>query len=70
MQRHLIIDLYVDSLVSIINNKRLFGENWMCILVSDMAEMATMPDLIIENKRKFLLQNILHKISNYNIKVI
>ncbi len=29
------IDLYVDSLVSIIDNKRLFGENWMCILVSD-----------------------------------
>ena len=29
------IDLYVDSLVSIIDNKRLFGENWMCILISD-----------------------------------
>ena len=29
------IDLYVDSLVSIIDSKRLFGENWMCILVSD-----------------------------------
>ena len=29
------IDLYVDSLVSIIDNKRLSGENWMCILVSD-----------------------------------
>lgn len=29
------IDLYVDSLVSIIDNKRLFDENWMCILVSD-----------------------------------
>jgi predicted AlkP superfamily pyrophosphatase or phosphodiesterase len=29
------IDLYVDSLVTIIDNKRLFGENWMCILVSD-----------------------------------
>ena len=25
----------MDSLVSIIDNKRLFGENWMCILVSD-----------------------------------
>ena len=30
-----ILDFYVDSLVSIIDNKRLFGENWMCILVSD-----------------------------------
>ena len=29
------IDFYVNSLVSIIDNKRLFGENWMCILVSD-----------------------------------
>ena len=29
------IDLYVDSLVSIIDSKRLFDENWMCILVSD-----------------------------------
>ena len=29
------IDLYVDSLVRIIDNKRLFDENWMCILVSD-----------------------------------
>ncbi len=29
------IDLYVDSLISIIDNKRLSGENWMCILVSD-----------------------------------
>ena len=29
------IDFYVDSLVSIIDNKRSFGENWMCILVSD-----------------------------------
>ena len=29
------IDLYVDSLVSVIDNKRLSGENWMCILVSD-----------------------------------
>ncbi len=29
------IDLYVDSLVSIIDNKRLFDENWICILVSD-----------------------------------
>ena len=29
------IDFYVDSLVSIIDNKRLSGENWMCILVSD-----------------------------------
>ena len=30
-----ILDVYVDSLVSVIDNKRLFGENWMCILVSD-----------------------------------
>ncbi len=29
------IDLYVDSLVGIIDNKRLFDENWMCIIVSD-----------------------------------
>jgi len=29
------IDLYVDSLVRVIDNKRLSGENWMCILVSD-----------------------------------
>ena len=29
------IDLYVDSLVSIIDNKRLIGENWMCMIVSD-----------------------------------
>ena len=29
------IDFYVDSLVSVIDNKRLSGENWMCILVSD-----------------------------------
>jgi len=29
------IDFYVDSLVNIIDNKRLSGENWMCILVSD-----------------------------------
>lgn len=29
------IDLYVDSLVSIIDNRRLLGENWLCILVSD-----------------------------------
>ena len=29
------IDLYVDSLVSIIDKKRLLDENWMCILVSD-----------------------------------
>lgn len=29
------IDLYVDSLVKIIDNKRLFGENWLCIIVSD-----------------------------------
>ena len=30
-----IIDLYVDSLISVIDRKRLFGENWMCIVVSD-----------------------------------
>ena len=29
------IDLYVDSLVGIIDNKRLLDENWMCIIVSD-----------------------------------
>ena len=29
------IDLYVDSLFSVIDNRRLIGENWLCILVSD-----------------------------------
>ena len=30
-----ILDSYVDSLVGIIDNKRLTGENWLCIIVSD-----------------------------------
>lgn len=30
-----ILDLYVDSLISIIDNKRLSGEDWMCFLISD-----------------------------------
>ena len=30
-----ILDMYVESLVSIIDNKRLSGENWLCILISD-----------------------------------
>ncbi len=29
------IDLYVDSLFSVIDSRRLLGENWLCILVSD-----------------------------------
>ena len=30
-----ILDSYVDSLVGIIDNERLSGENWLCIVVSD-----------------------------------
>ena len=30
-----ILDLYVDSLVGIIDSKRSSGENWLCIVVSD-----------------------------------
>ena len=30
-----ILDLYVDSLISIIDTKRLSGEDWMCFLISD-----------------------------------
>jgi len=30
-----ILDLYVDSLISIIDSKRLAGEEWMCFLISD-----------------------------------
>ena len=30
-----ILDLYVDSLISIIDSKRLSGEDWMCFLISD-----------------------------------
>ena len=29
------LDLYVDSLISIIDAKRFAGENWMCFLISD-----------------------------------
>lgn len=30
-----ILDLYVDSLIGIIDLKRLSGEDWMCLLISD-----------------------------------
>ena len=30
-----ILDFYVESLVSIVDSKRLSGENWLCILISD-----------------------------------